>query len=44
MLNVHKSTWYNEIVKDGENIDDVFSIFYKTLSEDVSCRLPCAFN
>ena len=22
--------WNNEIYKDGENIDDVFSIFYKT--------------
>ena len=37
-----KIVWNNEIYKDGENVNDVFSIFYKTLSEVADPHAPVA--
>ena len=37
---LHKIDWINEILKNGNDINEIFDIFYKTLSEIVDRHAP----
>ena len=37
---MRKIDWINEILKNGNDINEIFDIFYKTLSEIVDRYVP----
>ena len=37
---LHKIDWINEILKNSNDINEIFDIFYKTLSEIVDHHVP----
>ena len=37
---LHKIDWINEILKNGNDINEIFDIFYKTFSEIVDHHVP----
>ena len=40
MINLITIDWINEILKNGNDINEIFDIFYKTLSEIVDRHAP----
>ena len=40
MINLITIDWINEILKNGNDINEIFDIFYRTLSEVVDHHAP----